>query len=396
MAVALLICFSTASAATHSDEELAAIRTELQSLLKRVSALEAENEALRTGPPRSDSSSDRADAVRFKGDFRYRFENIDAGTASDRDRNRIRARVSVITSLDDGLQVGIGLASGGDDPVSTNQTLGGGGATKDARLGLAFFKWHMSEQFTVVGGKFKSVWYRPEKHGLIWDGDYNPEGLAFTYGQGGFFANAALTWLESDSKKSNSRLAYGVQSGFDTDVGDASLRVGAGYFHAGVEGQAVYHGDPDDFFGNSYACVDITTLSGCTYSNDYREIEVFAHLKTQLDSRQLVLFADYVRNTDANRFDTGWAVGAKLGNTSSGWQLGYTYQDLEADAVLGLLTDSDFGGGGTDARGHILKGTVAIDRNWQIGITYFSNQRDGNHGAETDYNRLQLDTKLKF
>jgi len=110
------------------------------------------------------------------------------------------------------------------------------------------------------------------------------------------------------------------------------------------------------------------------------------------------LFLDLVQNQDASDLDTAWAAGLKFGkaNAPKTWELSYTYQDIEADAVLGLVTDSDFAGGGTDAKGHILKGAWAISKNWKIGFTYFDNQRHIDVGVQEDYERLMLDTAYKF
>ena len=45
---------------------------------------------------------------------------------------------ALVAKPTDTTEVGLGMATGGDDPVSTNQTLGGGGSTKDVRLDLAY------------------------------------------------------------------------------------------------------------------------------------------------------------------------------------------------------------------------------------------------------------------
>ena len=42
---------------------------------------------------------------------------------------RIRARTELSARINDAVTVGFGLATGGDDPVSTNQTLGDGDVT---------------------------------------------------------------------------------------------------------------------------------------------------------------------------------------------------------------------------------------------------------------------------
>ena len=78
------------------------------------------------------------------------------------------------------------------------------------------------------------------------------------------------------------------------------------------------------------------------------------------------------------------------------WELSYIYQNIEADAVLGLITDSDFAGGGTDSKGHMFEGTWAINKKWKIGFTFFDNQRSLDVGVEEDYKRIMLDTAYKF
>ena len=61
-----------------------------------------------------------------------------------------------------------------------------------------------------------------------------------------------------------------------------------------------------------------------------------------------------MKNDDADDLDTGYLAGFKLGKAKSkgSWQFQYQYEDLEADATLGAITDSDFMGGGTDGEGH--------------------------------------------
>jgi len=92
----------------------------------------------------------------WKGDFRYRYETFDIEGKPDRDRNRIRARAALIADVTPAMQVGLGLASGGDDPVSSNQTLGGGGSTKDLRIDLAYFDYTGLKDSHIVGGKFSN------------------------------------------------------------------------------------------------------------------------------------------------------------------------------------------------------------------------------------------------
>lgn len=402
----LFITYVQVGQAAASSESLSLLKTELMSLLARVEALEAENRALKKSAITNDSSTDLVSreqenwtqTVKVKGDFRYRYENIDAERSDTRERNRIRARLAVTAKPADNIEVGIGLASGSDDAVSTNQTLGSGGSTKDINLDLAYFKWQATEDIQVLGGKTKNIFYRPAGHGLLWDGDYRPEGLGLSFVRESYFVRAAANFLESDTKRDKDKTAYGLQTGFKGMSGDTRWVAGAGYFKIDTKNTGAQSGNADDFYGNTFSCLDADTLSGCTYSNDFEELEIFAQLNTKVGETPLVLFVDFVQNQDAKDLDTAWAAGLKLGKASSPgtWELGYTYQDVEADALLGLVTDSDFAGGGTDANGYIVRGAWAVNKQWKIGFTYFDNQRNRDVGDEEDYRRLMLDTAFKF
>jgi len=404
------LTFSTAQAAV-TDAEFADLKAGLVSVLKRIEALEAENSKLRLASEQlreqnisiskaaqSGNKSSWTDTMAIKGDFRYRYETIDVENKDIRERNRLRARAKLTANPSDNLEIGVGVASGGDDPRSTNQTLSAAGATKDLRLDLAYFKWSATPNLDLIGGKYKNIYYRPEKTGLIWDGDYNPEGVALVYNNENYFLQGSIQFLESDSKKSNNRTGFGLQGGFHTHLGDSQLTAGMGYFEFGAKDRTIFYGDDDDFLGNSYTCIAPSNLASCVYDNDYEQVELFAHLSTHAGDLPLSLFFDYVNNMAADDFDTGWNVGVKVGKAKASrtWELAYIYEDLEADATLGLLSDSNFGGGGTDVKGHIFKGGWAISKKWKIGFTYLVNESNGNKGTEKDYNRLQVDTAFKF
>ncbi len=406
---------SPLASAAISDQEFADMQVQFAQFSERLSALEAENERLReinaqtvkevefskaqVAPVnKSAGAASWTETIRIKGDFRYRYEGIDEENISTRDRNRIRARAAIIAKLDDDVEVGLGFASGGDDPVSTNQTLGGGGSTKDLRLDLAYFNWGATDDLNLIGGKFKNIYYRPQKHGLIWDGDYNPEGIAMTWTPGSFFLSAGGTWLESDQKKDNTSFTYGGQAGFNGQLGSARLVAGVGYQSIETAGKTPFFGAADDFFGNSFSCTNPSELIACEYLYDYKTVQGFFDMGLNVGDMPLAIFADYVYNTDADENETGYAVGVKLGKTSGrgSWDLAYIWQDLEADATLGLLSDSDFGGSGTDAKGHVFKGGFGINKKWSLGVTYFRNEIGGNSGDARDYDRIMFDTKFKY
>lgn len=416
---AFLLALPVASQAA-SDEDLAAMRAQLQALSERLDRLESENrelaatnakllkenqettlavahvnektETVAVAIQEQVTKTDWTDRIRWKGDFRYRYENFDIEDTPDRNRNRIRARAALLANVTPDVEVGFGLASGSDDPLSTNQTLGGGGSSKGLNLDLAYIDWSGLTNTHVLGGKFSNYLHKSGSNALLWDGDWRPEGMGVRWDNGTFFANGLGTWIESDSKNDQS-FAYGVQSGVSLPITDElKLTAGIGYYEFDSKGSSSFFGDDDDFFGNSFDPVTNT------YLHDYEEVEVFADLAFRLFDQPVTVFADFVQNQAADKYDTGYAFGFTFGKAKDRgqWEFGYVYQELEADAVLGLLTDSDFGGGGTDSRGHKLNGSYAIAKNFNTQFTYLISEVGLQSGDPYDHQVLQLNLSLKY
>jgi hypothetical protein len=420
LAIGLLA--SPASFGAVSDEEIEELREQLALVSQRLEELAAENAELRraqnesataiadvkttvaqAAPVATDNWSDR---IRLDGDFRYRYERIDPEGSDTRRRNRIRARVNVKADVSDDIEVGFGLATGGDDPVSTNQTLGGGGSSKDVSLNLAYADWEVMDGLHLIGGKFKNPLYRAGKQALMWDGDWTPEGIAMNYKRDWYFVNAIGTFLESDSRRGNDAFSWGAQFGATGEFAGARLTGGVAYYSIPTQGDTTTFGDPSDpgdFFGNTAVQADgqpCGTVGGevCLYRYDYLLTQVFAEAAFELGGWPAVVFADFVNNSDAADNDTGWTLGTRLGQAKNRgqWQFSYLYADKEADAMLGLLTDSDFAGGGTDNNGHFFKVDYGMSKNWTIGAQYFINETGVSSGDKRDYNRLMLDAQWKW
>ncbi len=333
-----------------------------------------------------------AERLRWSGDFRYRYESTAVEGASDRNRNRIRARAYLEADVSDTMKAGMGLASGSDDPVSTNQTLGGGGSSKAINLDLAYVEWFGLANTKIVGGKFKQQQHNVGDSGLLWDSDWRPEGTSIRYDNGRFFAVGLGTWIESDSRKSQQEFSYGLQAGVRLPLGEQlELTMGTGYYRFDSAGKVSFF-DDGEFFGNSF-----DPVTG-TYLHNYYEAEGFAELGFDLFDRPTLLFADYVQNLDADENDIGYAFGINFNEArkKGSWELNYAYKKLEADAVLGLLTDSDFGNGGTNAKGSVISGAYAVHDNWNFRMTYFLNQTSIDHGDNRDLDKLQLDLQFKY
>jgi hypothetical protein len=390
-----LALLPAAALAQSQDEVIAELQAQLAALTERLSTLEARRipeQSYET--PTVVTPSSRApgwyDRIKLKGDFRFRQEHIDAENSSNRNRQRIRARAELTAEVLDTVDVGLGLASGGDDPVSTNQTLGDGASTKDFRLDLAYVNWQTPvDGLSVRAGKYKNTMRRVGGNGLVWDSDFRPEGTAAVFKTGNWFGTGFALWVDENSGDDDT-LYWGGQAGWQSDIKDMNLLLGASYTRFEISGdEVVFDGDPR---GNS-----VDTITG-TYLYDYEDMELFAELRLDVFDIPTLFFVDYVHNFDADDYDTGYAIGASMSfeNNNHPWKVGYTYQDLEADATFALFTDSDFIGGGTDGKGHIFRGSYSLTKAIALGGTLFVNERGGNQGESEDFNRLMLDIAFKY
>jgi hypothetical protein len=330
------------------------------------------------------------DRIKLKGDLRLRYESIDEEDGRNLDRMRLRARFGLDAEIQDGLKIVFQLATGGDNPISSNQTLDGSFSTKDIGVDLAYVDWRVNDVVTVNAGKMKNPIFRAAKAPLIWDGDLNPEGIAAKFSSEIFFATAAAFLVDERSDEVDS-LLYAAQAGVKVDLGDfGKLTAGIGYFgYTNTVGQErFYNARPR---GNS---VD----ANGNHLYKYKNIEVFGELDTDVNDWALKLYTQYTQNGEVSVQDTAYSFGAVLGSVKKKGDMEFIwlYQDIEADALISAFSDSDFGGGGTDSKGHIFRAKYGLYEKIALGGTFFLNEVDRFQGTEHDYNRVQIDLEFKF
>ena len=355
-----------------------------------IAALIASIVAAAFAPAAAHAQDSWTDAFSFKGDIRLRYEGIDVDGEEERHRGRFRARLGLTADVNENVKAVVQLATGGDNPVSTNQTFDGGFSRKDIRLDLAYVDWTPNDELHVYAGKMKNPFHRAGSHALIWDSDLNPEGVAASFATGGFFSKAGVMFVEERSVSSDS-LLFGLQAGYEFALSDgASLTAGVSYYeYTETKGNFPFYdlrprGNTVDIDGRLVF--------------DYNQVEAFTELSTTIGDLPFSVFADFVQNSEVDSQDTGYAFGAAIGKAGSPgtWQASVAWQDLEADAVIGTFTDSDFGGGGTDASGFTIKGKYALADNWAFGGTLFLNDVRDVVDNEHDYSRIQIDLEFKF
>jgi hypothetical protein len=415
------IVLTPAAFAAVSDEDFAQLREQLAAVSARLEELAAENAELRAAQNQADAAISQVETtiseipaaseswpnrIKLDGDFRYRFESIEVEGSDSRTRHRIRARTNIKAQVADNTEVGFGLATGGNDPVSTNQTLGGGGSSKPVALDLAYVDWEATEGLHLLAGKFKNPLKRAGGQALTWDGDWTPEGLALKYQRDWFFVNALGTYLEGDSKQRNDNFSWGGQFGASGTFGDVKLTGGIAYYSIPTKGKATTFGDetdPGDYFGNTAveaggAACGTTPDATCVFLYDYELTQVFAEAAFNVGEWPALVFFDYVNNSDPSDNDTGWIIGTRLGQAKDRGQMqfAYYYADKEADSMIGMLTDSDFGGGGTDSKGHSVQFNYGVNKSMTIGAQYFINEIDISSGSKSDFDRLMIDMQWKW
>ena len=425
----LVVCLAGATQAGQPDvkqmlELMQKQSQQIEALQKRVQQLEAQQtqtrQAIVDEVKRTDALASQvqkvdvpavaklaswAEKIRFSGDFRYRHEFFDDGVrTSDRDRHRqrIRARLGMHATPSDDLDFYLRIATGSDpDPVSTNNTLTDGFSKKHLWLDRAYVDWHpeLLSGARVLAGKMANPFVPSAKTDLVWDLDVNPEGLALNHTLElsetlSVFATAGHFWLAEHSGGADTTLVAG-QAGVKASLSETvTLTAGASLYDFNhVRDQTVLI-DPEDPMGNT------ATMNGdgeFEYAEDFRLWEAFAELAFQAGGLPVSLHGQYVNNVAADSGeDTGWLAGVRVGKAKNPgeWELFYNYRRLEADAVIGALTDSDMFGGGSDGRGHKIGGAVQLTKSTQLAAKLMLS--DVGLDEEDDYKRLQVDFKVKF
>ncbi len=340
-----------------------------------------------------------SDKVSVSGDVRLRYQNQTEDGRVSRDRGRYRYRLGVKGKVNDQFEVGGGIASGGTDPRSTNETFDDQFETKNANIDYAYVQFKPNDMFTAVAGKFKRKAFLWAPTDLIWDSDINTEGLATNFtlknGLGSAFINAGVWVLDEigGSKedpfmyygqfgqkfKSGNLFGTGAVSIYGFEDVDTAAATGAGIFEHSA-------GSNTRVGGNLASTYDSVVFSG-----ELGADKIFA------GRYMLAGFFDYVENTDIDKEDTGFAVGFKFGDKKvkevGTWQAKYIYADLEQDAVLDFLPDSDRYNGQTGIRAHEIAMKYQAWKNVQLGLDYYSNSDEL---ANTDQRVLQADLLVKF
>ena len=352
-----------------------------------------------------------ASNTRLTGDMRVRndYINIEDERKSggrDKDRQRLRARLGVVTQVNPEVEVGIQIASGNSaDRRSTNQDMDGYFDKKALWLDLGYIDYHplAVPGLKLFGGKMKQPWLAVGD--VAWDGDINPEGFAAQYvrksGTNTLTTSASYMILkdnvDGDGVEWDNDLAvYTAQAAYAFDPSDSMrLTLGASINEFSNEEQQL-PSPPEVAVG----------LRGNGNTTDaFSLVEGFGQLDVIGLPLPLSLYGQYVVNRDSRDFatfsdggeDTAWLFGVRT--NIAGIMLDYNYRDVERNAVVGNLTDSDFGAGYVGASGHKLKAQYDFLKNFNLTVTWMPSQSDTAsrlNPDDADVETLMIDLNARF
>ncbi|MEQ6341176.1 MAG: putative porin [Gammaproteobacteria bacterium] len=347
-------------------------------------------------------------------------------TTEDRQRFRLRARLSMLAEVTQGVTAAFRLATGSaNDPVSTNQTLGNMGNRFNFMLDQAYVKLEPYQWLTVAGGKIPNPWFGTD---LVWDEDLNFDGAAVQFkprigNELVWFSTLGAFPLQEIELSKKDKWLYGAQTGVDWNRSQFRARFGVAYYdYQNITGQIntapgshLLDFTAPQFVQKGNTMFDISQTQNqnlYALASEYKELNITANLDIYTFSPvHVTLTGDYVKNVGFKKEDivrrTGRDVGqqnqAYMGRVAVGmprikhrhdWQVFGGYKHLESDAVLDAFTDSDFHLGGTNAKGWIAGGSYGVATDTWLTLRWLS--ADQIVGPPLAIDVMQLDLNVRF
>ncbi|MBW1787176.1 MAG: putative porin [Deltaproteobacteria bacterium] len=335
--------------------------------------------------------------IKVKGDLRLRYQDQDSegDLLPARSRERLRFRIGADTEVAEHWKVGFGLATGGPDPRSTNQSFSQTFQTPDIRLDYAYAQYQPWQFLKFIGGRQKNQLWRPKD--LLWDSDIRPEGTTapFTYKLNGvelFGLPAFYRLAEFKSSKEDSYM-WLVNAGANFKFAETmNLKFAATYY------------DFANMVGNSFiwsSGSNSTDADGnLIYDYDSFAAEGEFGIKFPGPVPYAAAFGQYIYALDPDRDNKGWLAGVKFGHKKvkkfAQWLVKYNYRHLERDAWPDFLPDSDFADGRTNAKGHEFEIKFGLAKNITLGLDYYFDVKPIKDQEFGKQKVLQVDLLLKW
>jgi hypothetical protein len=338
--------------------------------------------------------------LNLKGDFRFRnqWEAAEDDTVS-RMRQRIRFRLNGEATVAKGFKVGFGLATGTSDARSTNQTLDNQFETKTIMLDYAYGSYTFPKYANVLIGKFYSNlgFWTPTDY--MWDTDITVEGAAAIFNYRKFFLNTGIYLLDEKGKvedviADNPRMLL-LQPGIKmAQEGKYSLKAAATYYRFNKTKDYSFDNAK---WTNSYYTLGNTKYLSLGYNNFNLAAEAAVYEKV-LPYIGVCFEINQNLEAESDTANSGMAFGVAFGSEKikdkGQWQVKYVYRNLEKDAWLDFLPDSDTYSGKTDVKGSEFIIQYGVSKNVVLGFDYY--KIENLRGTIKPESLLQTDIQFKF
>jgi hypothetical protein len=147
-----------------------------------------------------------------------------------------------------------------------------------------------------------------------------------------------------------------------------------------------------------------TTGSGATrrLRYDYRVVDAIGTLtfNNPFDLNIPITFlGEFAFNTAPKKLNEAWRAGLTLNNKVKGkgdWMITTQYSRLGTDAFPDTYPDSDFDGGGTNAKGWEFIIDYGLAKNVTLGLDYYRTEPIFATGTKTKEDTFQTDVIFKF
>ena len=341
--------------------------------------------------------------TRLYGDFRLRYNYSEADDQRSQSQGRFRVRLNLDIEVAKKVKFIFGIASGGNDPRSANQSFGNDWDKKQININYAYVIYTPYKWLNLEGGKMANPIYTVSQ--LLWDEDINPEGVA---AQIDYPINPCLSLLlntgafvlqDNKNNTPNDPWMWVIQPGFSWKSATGLQ----GKLAAGYTSFENFQDNPQQKYSsgtNSYYNVGSTNYYKYKYNLATMTGEV--GLKNPIPGFKAIryagLFGEYTNNVATSNGKSGYLTGLTFGDEKvvdkGQWYFRGNWRRLEKNAVPDILPDSEFYFGDTGVSGYELVFRYGLWKNINIQSRYVRSEQLS--GPAEPANLIQTDLNFKF
>ena len=341
--------------------------------------------------------------TKFYGDFRLRYEYGDVMDSRSQSRGRFRVRLNLETEVAKNLKFIFGIASGSNNPRSTDQSFTNDSDKKQININYAYVDYAPYQWLNLQGGKMPNPIYTVSQ--LVWDEDINPEGVA---AQIKYPVNPCIDLLmnagafqlnDNNNNTPEDAWMWVIQPGVMWKPNKKiQLKVAAGF--TSFEN---FQDNPQQKYSsgtNTYVQDGTDTVYRYKYNlvNMAGELGFRNPVPAFTQVRYAGLFAEYTNNVSTSNGKSGYLTGLTFGDEKvvekCQWNFRGSWRRLEKNAAPDILPDSNFYFGDTGVTGYTAQFRYGLLKNVNFTTTYFRAFQISGPGKPA--NLFQTDMNFKF